>query len=206
MDRREFFRRSAGKAAQVVTEHVGDKLRREAAHWIRPPFALDELDFLLACTRCKACIEACEYQVIFSLPARRGAQVAGTPVMDLLNRGCRLCEDWPCVEACEAGALKRPQAETGAESETGIEAETEADAQRDDWPKLARVSIDEKACLPYAGPECGACRGSCPIDGALIWQGERPRIDGENCSGCGLCREACIVEPRAVRIQSLYAS
>ena len=197
MDRREFFRRSAGKAARTVTEHVNNKVQQNAAHWIRPPFAIDELDFLLACTRCKACTEACSYNVIFPLPARRGVQVAATPVMDLLNRGCHLCEDWPCVQACDTGALKRPELEADEDSES----ETQAVL----WPKLARVTIDKKTCLPYAGPECGACRGSCPVPQALLWKSERPFIDETVCTGCGLCREACIIEPKAIRVQSKYA-
>ena len=69
-----------------------------------PPFAVDELDFLLACTRCDKCIEACPHDVLFKLPARTGLQAAGTPAMDLLNRGCHLCRDWPCVAACEPDA------------------------------------------------------------------------------------------------------
>jgi len=197
MDRREFFRRSAGKVAQTVTEHVNDKVQQDAAHWIRPPFALDELDFLLACTRCDACIKACTYQVIFPLSARRGAQVMSTPVMDLLNRACHLCEDWPCVQACETGALKLPI----SEDNENLEAEQQAPL----WPKLARVTVDQKTCLPYTGPECGACHGSCPIPGALLWKSEKPLINERVCSGCGLCREACIVEPKAIRIQSNYA-
>ncbi len=197
MDRREFFRRSAGKAARSVTEHVNHKVQQNAAHWIRPPFALGELDFLLACTRCDACIKACRYHVIFPLSARRGAQVAMTPVLDLLNKGCHLCEDWPCVQACETGALKQPAVD--------IDDDSTSEAQPVAGPKLARVSLDEKTCLPYAGPECGACRGSCPVPGALLWQSEKPVIDETICSGCALCREACIIEPKAIRVQSIHA-
>ncbi len=198
MDRREFFRRSANKVAKKVTVHVNDKVEKNAAHWIRPPFAMDELNFLLACTRCKGCIEACRYDVIFPLPARRGAQVVSTPVLDLLNKACHLCEDWPCVQACETGALKLPVKE--------IDDDSEPEAQARVLPKLARVSIDEKNCLPYSGPECGACQGSCPVPDALIWEGEKPFINEANCSGCGLCREACIFDPKAIRIQSKHAS
>lgn len=202
MDRREFFKRGANKAAQKVTGLVNDKVQRNAAHWIRPPFAIDELDFLLACTRCNACIKACNYDVIFPLPARRGAQVVNTPVLDLLNKACHLCEDWPCVQSCETGALNLPLIKKDEQAES----ESEAQAQAIPMPKLARVTIDEKTCLPYAGPECGACRGSCPIPDAMIWTSEKPAIDEAICSGCGLCRETCIVEPKAIRIQSIHAT
>lgn len=189
MDRRDFFRKAAGKAAKVVVEEARENVAQRAAHWIRPPYALEELEFLLACTRCKACIEACSYGVIFPLASRLGAQVVGTPALDLLNKACHLCGDWPCVKVCEPGALSLPPVD-----EQGQLA----------LPRLARAWVNESACLPYRGPECGACAGSCPVPGALLWEWERPRIDQEKCTGCGLCREQCILEPKAIAIRSLY--
>ena len=198
MDRRAFFRRGLTRASQAAVDGAEALARRNAAHWIRPPYALDELEFLLSCTRCSACIEACPHGVVFALPARRGAKVVGTPALDLLNHGCRMCEDWPCVTACESGSLRLPKPETHP-----------ADPEQCDpieAPRLAVATIDTAACLPWSGPECGACRGSCPVLGALTWEREKPRIDPEQCTGCGLCREACIVEPKAVTIRSLHAA
>ena len=167
--------------------------KKKASRWLRPPYALDELEFLLACTRCGECIAACPHQVIFPLSTRLGAQVAATPALDLLRKGCHLCEDWPCVTACEPGALKRPSPE-----------EEDADTPPA-LPRLARASIDEGRCLPYSGPECGACDSACPVPGALVWEQWKPRIDPERCTGCALCREACITEPKAIDIRSLTA-
>jgi ferredoxin-type protein NapG len=189
MDRRGFFKNGVEKASRVVVQEMNNKAAERAAHWIRPPYALDELEFLLTCTRCDRCLQACPHDVIFLLPARLGSKVAGTPALDLLNRGCRLCQDWPCVKACEPKALIFPEA---------------ADGGQPVQPLLARVSINPAVCLPYNGPECGACASSCPVPAALVWDGSKPRIDANRCVGCGLCREACITEPRAVDIQSLY--
>lgn len=188
MDRREFFKRGIRKASDVAVQEVRRRTEARAEHWIRPPWAVDELEFLLACTRCNACVEACPHNVIFSLSARLGASVAGSPALDLLNHGCHLCDDWPCVQACETEALKLPEQEQGKKK----------------WPRLAVAVIDVQQCLPYSGPECGACRDSCPITGAMIWEMERPRIDTARCSGCGLCREVCIQQPSAVVISTLY--
>lgn len=188
MDRREFFRRSFGKAAETVTRHVDKKVNEKASRWIRPPFAISELEFLLACTRCNDCIEACPHHVIFPLSPRLGADVTGTPALDLLNRGCHLCDDWPCVKACETGALRLPEIESPDDINIA---------------KLAKASIETEKCLPYAGPECGACASSCNIEGALNWSNEKPFIDEESCVGCGMCREACIVEGKAIEISSL---
>jgi len=189
MDRRAFFRRAAGKATEVVVKQVDEKVEAEAAHWIRPPYALAELDFLLACTRCGECVTACPHNVIFPLESRLGAKVVNTPAMDLLNKGCHLCEDWPCVVACEPNALMLPEVE---------------DDEVIPLPMLARAHVNTTTCLPYSGPECGVCQGSCPVDGAMVWQMERPSIVENICVGCAMCREACIVEPKAVSIGSLH--
>ncbi len=194
MDRREFFRRGLGRVAEEAVQHVDKKMVERASRWIRPPFAIPELEFLLACTRCDACIKACPHNIIFPLAVNNGADVMNTPALDLLNKGCRLCEDWPCVTACEVGALKIPaieNAEDGEDaSETGIVPQ----------PRLAKLSIDTENCLPYQGPECGACASACIIDGALEWQMERPSINQEKCTGCAMCREVCITEPKSVLI------
>lgn len=189
MDRREFFRHGLDKASRVAVKGAEGLAHRKAAHWIRPPYAIRELEFLLACTRCNACIEACPHQALFTLPLRQGAEVVNTPALDLTNHACHLCEDWPCVTACEPRALQLPVLEEGEPLPL---------------PRIAYASIDTQTCLPYSGPECGACRAACPVDGALQWHMERPRIDTAYCTGCALCREACITSPKAIEMASLY--
>ncbi len=164
---------------------LGGQAFRRAGSWIRPPFAHDELEFLARCTRCDKCIDACPHDVLFALRTEVGRHAAGTPAMDLLRHGCHMCDGWPCVAACAPGALALPEGETAP-------------------PKFAAARIDPAVCLPYSGPECGACAGSCPVPGALNWDGGvRPVIDAEHCTGCGLCREACIADPKAVQITAL---
>ena len=187
MDRRGFFRKALRKTGESVVNHADTQARLRASHWIRPPFALDELEFLLACTRCSDCFEACTYKVIFPLSAKLGVQVIGTPAMDLLNRGCQLCADWPCVTACEADALRLPEVDEN---------------EQPPLPRMAVAWIDTDSCLPYSGPECGACASSCPVPGALEWELEKPRINPAACTGCALCREACIVELKAIGVKS----
>ena len=108
MDRREFFRSALRRGAKTVVDHAEEKVEQQAKRWIRPPFAVNELDFLLACSRCGDCVPACPHNVVFTLPARLGSSVVGTPALDLVNKGCHLCEEWPCVQACNDGALLLP--------------------------------------------------------------------------------------------------
>ena len=186
MERRAFLRAGLERATDAAVSVAEQRLNERAKRWIRPPFALNELDFLLACTRCDKCIEACPHDVIFSLSANLGADVTATPALDLLNKGCHMCEDWPCVDVCEDNALVR-----------------DPNSQDDEpsLPLLATVTIDTAVCLPYNGPECGACRPACPVPGAMLWHREKPEIVAADCTGCGLCREACIVEPKAVLLK-----
>jgi len=188
MDRREFFKAGVEKISTTAVKLVDEKINQHASHWIRPPYAIDELEFLLACTRCDKCIEACPHDVIFPLSAKLGMQVVGTPALDLSNKGCHLCENWPCVEVCEPKALQFPEVEEGEALPLA---------------KIAYAEINTQTCLPYTGPECGACASSCPVPGALLWDMEKPRIDPEVCVGCSLCREVCIANPKAVTIKSL---
>ncbi|OGT32482.1 MAG: hypothetical protein A2W28_08260 [Gammaproteobacteria bacterium RBG_16_51_14] len=189
MDRREFFRNGFHEVSKAAVKAADAHCSDTASRWIRPPYALVELEFLLACTRCDKCTEVCPYQVIFPLPLRCGVQVAGTPAMDLQNKACHLCEDWPCVAVCEPRALQRPQPPAG---------------KAVPLPLLAIASINTGTCLPYNGPECGACAACCPVSGALTWEMGKPRIDPGYCCGCAICREQCIADPKAIELRSVH--
>ena len=214
MDRRDFFKSIFRSTTREVVKHADAKANKAAQRWIRPPYAINELDFLLACTRCGDCIPACPHQVVFPLSARVGVKAMGTPALDLLNKGCQLCSDWPCVQACGEGALKLPEliAQQAPAEELALNEETaKADSTDEDLappplPKLASASINTQRCLPYSGPECGACEASCPVPGALNWDAQKPNIDNTICVGCGMCRQACIMQPSAITIAANRSS
>lgn len=195
MDRRDFFRAGIKKVTNTVVHEIDARVEKKAKRYIRPPYALNEVEFLLACTRCDDCIESCPHDVLFKLSAKLGADVVATPAMDLLKKGCHLCEDWPCVTACTTGALKLP--------EVSDESSNDDEVKPPPLPRLAKVSINEASCLPFSGPECGACVPDCPVPNAIILEMEKPHIDMTYCVGCGLCREACILEDKAIDIASL---
>lgn len=234
MNRRNFFRRGFGKVASFSTDYVEHKVVEKAKAWIRPPFAKTELDFLVSCSRCGDCIDACPHQVIFPLPLKRGASVAGTPAMDIPNNACLLCTDWACVTACKDKALSfisnqvadnkititdkvegtvvdektlnlNPSEvflgdDTDSENTEPNITDPENMPQAKDCPPMASARIDESLCMPYSGPECGACKGSCPLPDTLVWHNEKPSINLDNCIGCGQCVQLCITSPKAIKI------
>lgn len=64
---------------------------RKASNGIRPPWSGDESHFLTHCTRCDACINACENNVL-----QRGA--GGYPSVNFKNNECSFC--YACAQAC----------------------------------------------------------------------------------------------------------
>ncbi len=147
----------------------------------RPPGALPEAAFLARCTGCGDCVKACPHNAVHVLAewVRPGAQ---TPVMVPDSRACHMCEGFPCAAACPEKALIVPG---------------------EPWI-LGTVSVDTEACLPFRGPECGACAGLCPegVEALTLLRG-RPSVDAASCVGCGLCIEACPVRPAALKLDPL---
>ncbi|MEH6361349.1 MAG: 4Fe-4S dicluster domain-containing protein [Amylibacter sp.] len=190
ISRRDFFRRSV----KTVTEASDKKSLELAKLWFRPPFAQNEIDFLDACTKCGRCIENCPPHALFPLHDKYGLRAAGTPALDLINSACSLCEDWPCVGACESRALIIPTPEI--ETQEGREEEIPL-------KPMAIAVIDKNRCIAFSGPECGACAHACPVKDALQWNGPKPYINEEACVGCGLCRQACITDPKAISMTQM---
>jgi ferredoxin-type protein NapG len=199
ISRRGFFRKALNTATGV-----SDKRSLELARlWFRPPFALREIAFLDACTKCGDCITACPPGALFALPDRYGPRAAATPAIDLITNACLLCEDWPCVSACEPAALVIPV--PPVDHNVGDAVAVSSDADEIPLPPMARAAINTASCLPYSGPECGACGDICPVEGALNWDGPRPSIDPAYCVGCSLCRQACITDPKSIVLKVIAA-
>ncbi len=152
----------------------------------RPPGALQSAaKFNKACTRCNDCIIACPHSILFNLSPISG------PVFDPEIFPCHLCEDWPCIEACETGALQPLGSDT--------------------YPKFGEAVLIEDNCLNT--PEnrinrgaakkresyCKSCVTSCPVEAVVLNKEKLPAFE-EYCTGCGLCVRACPVDPRAIKI------
>lgn len=138
---------------------------------LRPPGAVAEPAFLKGCTRCGACISACPHDAIITAPPRMRA-AAGTPMIEPRNQPCLLCEDMPCIAACEPQVLCAP-------------AEGEA------LPPMGVAWIGILDCLAHQGSFCSTCVERCPVSGAIEVNAGRPRIVESQCVGCGLCQYVC---------------
>lgn len=71
---------------------------RKASNGIRPPWSGDESHFLTHCTRCDACINACENNIL-----QRGA--GGYPSVNFKNNECSFC--YACAQACPESLFLR---------------------------------------------------------------------------------------------------
>ena len=186
--KRALFTRTTKRLAELVITEVENKVQQSRTS-IRPPFALNEFEFLLHCTRCGACVDACPNEVIHLYDNSESIALQQTPYLDLDQNACLLCHDWPCAVACPTLAISNTDTLIIDTSTLRV------------FPKLAHIQLDTQRCLPYLGPECGACRGSCPLPDALVFDTmEKPHINTEQCTGCGQCVHACITDPSAISI------
>lgn len=141
---------------------------------LRPPGAVAEVDFLEACTRCGDCATACPHDVILEGPARL-REAARTPIVDPLAAPCRMCEDLPCIAACETGAL-RPEAPAA----------------------LGAARVAPLDCLNRLSSPCSVCVERCPVPGAIDFVGDVPEVNERLCTGCGVCQHVCPAPQNAI--------
>ena len=181
LSRRQWLARIAPTAVDVVLRPIEARVQRHFPPQRRPPGAQPEVVFRVLCTACGDCSKACPHDAIFTFNEEAGAN-AGTPVMIPDRTPCHMCEGLPCAVACRAGAL-------------------EADGAS---PGLGVVEFVESRCIATAGPDCGACANLCPGEtDALAIVDRLPVILPDRCVGCGLCIEACPVDPAAISLLPL---
>jgi len=155
-------------------------VQRLLPDYLRPPGAVDEEHFASICERCHKCQEACPHDVILPLGPAYGKD-EGTPVILPRGRPCRLCDDLPCAVACPSGALRPiPLAAV----------------------RMGTARLDPAACRAVRGQPCDDCLKECPLgDSAIRWNGDRPKIVDEVCTGCGMCVFICPTDPPALSIE-----
>jgi ferredoxin-type protein NapG len=170
--RRHFLKDSIlsfAKTAQEYVRHRDAPAEKQTTKpvrldWLRPPGAVGEADFVERCTKCGDCLKACPYHSIAAHPAD------GLPIIFADAAPCRLCDDLPCIAACETEALLPV-------------------AGRDDI-RMGLAVISTEACTADQG--CHACVSQCPTT-ALTMDFDRMAVtvQAARCVGCGLCEYTC---------------
>jgi ferredoxin-type protein NapG len=164
------FQRRRGRAKSLV---------------LRPPGALPAGEFEDACARCFKCGGACPNDCISFHGLGAGPAKAFTPYIKARTRGCILCGE--CARVCPSGALKP------------------FDVNREGWlagVDMGKARLNKGLCYSYHGRTCGACYRACPLAGQALKIGvfETPILNPEACVGCGLCEQACLHLPQAIRV------
>ena len=192
IDRRRFLSNIAGTACGVGLLGLGIGIYSKQAsamnaRAIRPPGAIAEEDFLSACTRCGICVRDCPYDILKL--AELGDEVpTGTPYFTARTGPCEMCEDIPCVPNCPTGALDHSLLDIN-KARMGL-----------------AVLVDQETCIAFLGLRCEVCFNICPVRGKAITldyqhnarSGKHARfipvVHSSDCTGCGLCEKACILE------------
>jgi ferredoxin-type protein NapG len=192
-------RREALKGAGVLTGlalFAGSRLGSVAGHisaataggrrFLRPPGAVQEREFARRCIRCHKCGENCSNGCIRYVGPEGAIASRGTPYIVPREKACILC--MKCNHGCPSGALRPVEEEHPRLWEV---------------VSMGRASIDKKICHSENGYVCGVCVRACPLEGKALRAGmwEKPLLDPTYCVGCGLCEQACIHMPQAIRVR-----
>ncbi len=74
----------------------------EDEHWLRPPGARPEEEFVSICSRCGNCAHACPVQAIKL--DHGGARAGGVPYIDPDVSACVMCDGLFCMTQCPSSA------------------------------------------------------------------------------------------------------
>lgn len=181
--------------------------------FLRPPGALREDDFLATCIKCGQCIQVCPYHSLSLLDISELNSI-GTPYINARERGCYLCDLFPCILACPSGSLNHDitlvsEISMGVAYIKNIDlclSYNGANVDTQDIQKILkhsnkndRENIVLEDIKSYVDRPCTICADMCPYpdssraitmtksikNGNLI-----PEIKGD-CVGCGVCVELC---------------
>jgi len=161
---------------------VMDKITKRVP-LLRPPGAISERQFLQACSHCDECIHACPKDAILRAPKKMGFLVFNTPYIDPMRNPCVMCTDLPCISACPDKALLPVQELSDV--------------------NMGYAILDKKKCQAYGDTFCQQCVIDCPVPGAIHQVNDRPIIDKNICTGCGVCMRSCstVNIPLAIKIK-----
>jgi ferredoxin-type protein NapG len=179
---------------------------------LRPPASVDEDDFLKLCIKCGLCVEACRNRPsnldrdtgepkkpTLKLANAEDNVTIGTPFFTPREIPCYMCDEIYCVPVCPTGALditKVTNPESGKLDITMMD--------------MGLAVVDSNSCIAFWGIQCDACYRACPLMDVAIkleyGRNERtgkhaflkPVVSMDDCTGCGLCEQACVTKKPAI--------
>jgi ferredoxin-type protein NapF len=156
----------------LFSDSLRARLREPDSRGPRPP-CFPDIGKEDPCAGCDGpCVTACEPGVIRLYPGDH--RLAGQPHLCFDDAGCTFCND--CVESC-------PQ--TVAEQVPS---------------KVGTAALDSGSCIAWADVICMSCQFACTDQAISFDRNNRPAIDGDACTGCGLCVHVC--PSHSIRVHS----
>ena len=158
--------------------------RRRTIPVFRPPGAIDEPSFLDGCTRCDECRKACPHDAIVHAPIHTNGRlrgIAGTPIIQADHQACLMCEDFPCIAACEPAVLTSRVP-----------------------PRMGTAVVTQHLCLAHHGTTCTVCSERCPVENAIEVTEGKPTVNESVCTGCGVCRYVCPAPENAILLMPTF--
>ncbi len=154
-----------------------DEVVEDREHWLRPPGARDEQEFLNVCSRCGNCVHACPVQAIHLDHSAHRA--GGVPYVDPDSSACVMCDELSCMNQCPSSALMLVPREA-IDMGTAV------------W--------NESLCLrTTVGEQCTMCVDHCPVGTlALEVVDNRIAVHEDHCTGCGSCQNNCPTHPKSI--------
>jgi len=141
------------------------RIANKESNLLRPPWAIEEYNFVDRCTSCDACVNACQ-QTIIRLDSRQ------QPYIDFNQNECTFCGD--CAKVCESGALNfSDEAPWNAIGSINNQC-------------LAEKQTYCRSCSDVCDSEAINFN---PFSRAI----SKPALDTEQCNGCGACVSVCPV-------------
>jgi MauM/NapG family ferredoxin protein len=167
---------------------------------IRPPGALNELDFLQKCIRCSACVKVCPQNFLQPSLLEGRLEALWTPIgkgkFGYCEYNCNLCGI-----VCPTGAIKK------------------LNLQEKKKVSIGTAFINKNKCLPHAfGIECVVCEEICPVSPKAIYFEEtefvkpngniekikQPVVIPDKCIGCAVCENKCpVLDKPAIYVSSI---
>jgi polyferredoxin/formate hydrogenlyase subunit 6/NADH:ubiquinone oxidoreductase subunit I len=164
------------------------KIKISSPQLIRPPGALPEQEFLARCIRCSECMKVCPTNGLQPALAEAGIEGFWSPVLvprvGECVQNCNLCS-----KVCSTQAIQPVEIEEKP------------------YIFIGTAVIDRSSCIVWNQDKpCLVCDEYCSYH-AVNWKVvdgvRRPFVDEKKCTGCGICENACPIQPQsAIRVFS----